>query len=111
MGCVLKVRVNPELENRGVQQRVGFALYQAQMGDKYIDAKPLRGFGAGILEVVTDHAGNTFRTVYTLKLEAAVYVLHAFQKKSKHGIATPKSELDMVKQRLARAMEIDRELG
>lgn len=95
---------------RAVQQHVGFALYQAQMGGKHIDVKPLRGVGAGVLEVISDHHGNTFRTVYTVKLEKAVYVLHTFQKKSKYSITTPKSELDLVKQRLARAIEIDREL-
>ena len=89
---------------------MGFALYQAQMGGKHIEAKPLRNVGAGVLEVVTDHRGDTFRTVCTVKLEKAVYVLHAFQKKAKHGITTSKSELDLVKQRLARAIEIDQEL-
>lgn len=91
-----------------VQRHVGYALYQAQMGAKHVDAKPLKN-SAGVLEVVSDHRGNTFRTVYTVKLEKAVYVLHAFQKKSKHGIATPQSELELVKQRLKRAIEIDRE--
>lgn len=95
---------------RAVQQHVGFALYQAQMGGKHVDAKPLKNVGAGVIEVVTDHRGDTFRTVYTVKLKRAVYVLHAFQKKSKHGIATPKGVIDLVKQRLERAMEIDREM-
>lgn len=94
---------------KAVQQQVGFALYQAQMGGKHVDAKSLKNIG-GVLEVVSDHRGDTFRTVYTVKLAKAVYVLHAFQKKSKHGIATPKSEMDLVKQRLQRAIEIDREL-
>ena len=62
------------------------------------------------MEVVSDHRGDTFRTIYTVKLKKAVYVLHVFQKKSKHGIATPQSELELVKQRLMRAIEIDREL-
>jgi phage-related protein len=92
-----------------VQRQVGFALYQAQMGAKHVDAKPLKNSAAGILEVVSDHRGDTFRTVYTVKLERAVYVLHAFQKKSRHGIATPKSEMDLVMQRLKRAIEIDQE--
>jgi phage-related protein len=92
-----------------VQRHVGFALYQAQMGARHVDAKPLKNFSGGVLEVVSDHRGDTFRTVYTVKLENAMYVLHAFQKKSKHGIATPQSELDLVKQRLKRAIEIDRE--
>jgi phage-related protein len=95
---------------KAVQQQVGFALYQAQMGDRHIDAKPLKNIGAGVLEVVSDHRGDTFRTVYTVKLVNAVYVLHAFQKKSKHGIATPKHEMDLVKQRLQRAIEIDQGL-
>jgi phage-related protein len=92
-----------------VQRHVGFALYQAQMGNKHPDAKPLKSFLGGTLEVVSDHRGDTFRTVYTVRLEHAVYVLHAFQKRSKQGIATPRSEIEVVKQRLKRAMEIDRE--
>ena len=95
---------------KAVQRHIGFALYQAQMGDKHLDAKPLRHIGAGVLEVISDYQGNTFRTVYTVKLEKRVYVLHAFQKKSKHGIATPQGVMDLVKQRLQRAIEIEREL-
>ncbi len=95
---------------KAVQQHVGFALYQAQMGGKHIDAKPLKNVGAGVLEVLTDHRGDTFRTVYTVKLKKAVCVLHVFQKKSKRGIATPKSVMDLIRQRLERALEIDREL-
>jgi phage-related protein len=91
-----------------VQRHLGFALYQAQMGNKHPDAKPLKSFQGGVLEVVSDHRGDTFRTVYTVRLENAVYVLHAFQKKSRQGIATPKSEMDLVKQRLWQAIEIDR---
>ena len=96
--------------SRPVQQHLGYALYQAQVGDKHIDAKPLKSLGSGVLEVVSDHRGDTFRTVYTVRLERAVYVLHAFQKKSKHGIATPKTIIDLIKQRLQRAIEIDQEL-
>jgi phage-related protein len=66
----------------------------------------MKGFGAGILEVVSDHRGDTFRAVYTVRLAGRVYVLHAFQKKSKIGIATPKSELDLIQQRLKRAIEL-----
>ena len=86
-----------------VQDQVGFALYQAQAGLKHRDAKPLKGLGANILEVVSRQEGNTYRTVYTVRFKAAIYVLHAFQKKSKRGIATPKQELDLVKQRLKAA--------
>jgi phage-related protein len=87
-----------------VKDQVGYALHLAQIGAKHPQAKPLKGFGgAGVLEVVEDHAGDTYRAVYTVRLEGAVYVLHAFQKKSKSGIKTPKKELDLVRDRLRRA--------
>jgi len=86
-----------------VQDQVVFALYQAQTGLKHRDAKPLTRLGANVLEIVSRHDGNTYRTVYTVRFKAAIYVLHAFQKKSKRGIATPKQELDLVKQRLKAA--------
>ena len=83
-----------------VQDRMGFAIYQAQAGLQHRDAKPLKGFGSGVLEVVARHDGDTFRAVYTVRFETAVYVLHAFQKKARRGIATPKQELDLVRRRL-----------
>lgn len=84
-----------------VKDATGFALYLAQLGDRHPHARPLRGFGgAGVLEVVEYHHGNAFRTVYTVRLQHAVYVLHAFQKKSKQGIATPKQEIRLVTDRL-----------
>lgn len=87
-----------------VKLRVGGALWDAQLGKKAPWAKALRGYGdAGVLEVVVDFDGSTFRTVYTVRFAEAVYVLHAFQKKSKRGIATPKSELDLIELRLQRA--------
>ena len=79
---------------------MGFAIYQAQTGLRHRDAKPLKGFGAGILEVVSRFDGDTFRAVYTVRFEAAVYVLHAFQQKAKRGAETPKHELDLVRRRL-----------
>jgi len=89
-----------------VKLRVGGALWDAQVGAKSSAAKPLKGFGgAGVLEVVADYDGNSFRTVYTVRFAEAVYVLHAFQKKSRRGIATPKAELDLIAARLARAKE------
>jgi len=91
---------------KAVREVLGFALYQAQMGNKHVQAKPLRGFGSGVLEVVSDHQGNTFRAVYTVRLGGRVYVLHVFQKKSKRGMATPKKDLELVMQRLRRAIEI-----
>jgi phage-related protein len=88
-----------------VLDHVGFALHQAQTGVKHRDAKPLKGLGAGTLEVVSRHDGETFRAFYTVRFEAAVYVLHAFHKKAKRGIATPKKEIDLVKRRLKAAAE------
>jgi phage-related protein len=83
------------------KQYVGFALRVAQKGDKHPDAKPLKGFkGAGVLEIVSNFDGDTFRAVYTVRLKGVIYVLHAFQKKSKKGIATPKTEIDKIKSRL-----------
>lgn len=92
-----------------VQRHLGFALYQAQIGNKHPDAKPLKGLAGGVLEVISDFSGDTFRTVYTVRLNKAVYVLHAFQKKSKRGISTPKAEIELVRQRLQRAVEIEQE--
>lgn len=93
-----------------VRQTFGFALGLAQQGGKFVDAKPLKGFGgAGVLEVVEDWQSDTFRCVYTVKFAGAVYVLHTFQKKSKTGSKTPKQEIDLVKVRLKRAEEHYRE--
>ncbi len=86
-----------------VQDRVGFALYQAQVGLKHRSTKPLKGLGANVLEVISRQDGDTYRTVYTVRFKAAIYVLHAFQKKAKRGIATPKQEIDLVKHRLKAA--------
>lgn len=89
-----------------VRRRIGGALWEAQIGRKARYAKPLRGLGdAGVLEIVDDFDGDTFRAIYTVRLALAVYVLHAFQKKSTRGITTPKRELDLIAQRLRRAIE------
>jgi len=83
-----------------VKDMVGYALYLAQTGAKHPAAKPLKGFtGAGILEIVEDHHGDTYRAVYTVRFGDAVYVLHVFQKKSKHGIATMQKDIDLIKSR------------
>jgi phage-related protein len=90
-----------------VQDAMGYALYQAQIGEKHSSAKPLKGFGgAGVLEIVADHVGDTFRAVYTVKFATAIYVLHAFQKKSKSGIKTPTEDLELIQRRL-KAAEAD----
>ena len=85
---------------------MGYALYQAQLGLKAVSAKPLQGFGgAGVLEIVEDHQTDTYRAVYTVKFSEFIYVLHAFQKKSKKGSATPKSDIELIKRRLNAAHE------
>jgi phage-related protein len=90
-----------------VQAEIGFALFQAQLGAKHPSAKPLKGYrGAGVVEIVEDDDGNTYRAVYSVKFSDAIYVLHAFQKKSTHGIKTPKHVLDLIDQRLKTAKEI-----
>jgi len=89
-----------------VKDTIGYALYIAQRGGKHADAKPLKGFGgAGMLEVVENHAGDTYRAVYTVRLAGRICVLHVFQKKSKAGIKTPKPEIDLIRSRLKRAEE------
>ncbi len=84
-----------------VQKDIGFALYEAQIGGKSYFAKPLKGFhGAGVLEIVDDHDSDTYRAVYTVRFKQTIYVLHAFQKKSKRGIATPKADIAFIESRL-----------
>jgi phage-related protein len=90
-----------------VQHQVGYAIYVAQRGGKHRDAKVLTGFRrAGVLEVVEDFRGDTFRAVYTLKYSDSVYVLHAFQKKSKSGRETPRRDMELIEQRLREAEKI-----
>jgi phage-related protein len=92
-----------------VQDHMGYALYVAQRGGKHRDAKVLSGSGsAGVVEVIKDHRGDTFRAVYTLKYAGTVYVLHAFQKKSKSGRQTPRRDVELIRQRLREAEEMAR---
>jgi phage-related protein len=87
-----------------IQDTFGYALYLAQTGRKHEQAKPLKGFGsAGVLEVVKSEDNGAYRAVYTVKLSNAVYVLHCFQKKSTHGIATAKPDIDLIHERLKAA--------
>jgi len=89
----------------------GYALYLAQDGKKHEQAKPLKGFGsAGVLEVVEDWDRSTYRAVYTVRFEGVVFVLHMFQKKSKRGAATPKADIDLIRERLKAAEQIAKEL-
>lgn len=88
-----------------VRDQMGFAIYQAQCGIKHRSVKRLKGLGSGVLEVVSRHDRNAYRTVYTVRFKRAVYVLHAFQKKSKKAIATPKREIELLRKRLATARD------
>lgn len=90
----------------------GYALYVAQTGKKHEKAKALHGFGsAGILEIVEDWRGNAYRAVYTVRFSAAVFVLHVFQKKAKHGIATPRQDMELIRERLKVAEQMAKELA
>ena len=89
----------------------GYALYLAQTGKKHERAKPLHGFGsAGVLEIVEDWRGNAYRAVYTVRFAAAVFVLHVFQKKAKSGTATPKQDMELIRERLKAAERVAKEL-
>jgi phage-related protein len=93
-----------------VQDTFGFALHLAQAGGKHAQSKPMKGFGgAGVLEVVEDHQGDTYRAVYTVRFASAVYVLHCFQKKSVSGIATPKPDLALIEARLKAVMAAEKD--
>lgn len=94
-----------------VQDEVGYALFLAQRGEKHIAAKPMKGLGAGVMEIVADYRGNTFRAVYTVRLADRIYVLHAFQKKAKHGDATPQTEIELIRRRLRQAIAISEGKG
>jgi phage-related protein len=86
-----------------VQETMGFELFLAQTGQHPPSAKLMRGLGGGTVELVEDFAGDTYRAVYTVRFAAAVYVLHAFKKKSKRGSKTPRSDIDLIKRRLKEA--------
>ena len=91
---------------RPVRQRLGFALYQAQIGQKHESAKVIRGFFETIWQVRADDPSGTYRAVYAAQAGQSIYVLHAFQKKATSGIATPKRELDLIRQRLQLARKL-----
>jgi phage-related protein len=95
-----------------VRRFIGYALQFAQEGKRHDSAKVLKGFGgAGVLEIVEDNADGTYRAVYTVRFEQAVFVLHCFQKKSKSGIATPKRDMEIIQRRLKVAEEMAKELA
>jgi phage-related protein len=88
-----------------VKDGIGTALSLAQFGGKHPAAKPWKGAGSGVLEVVEDHDGNTYRGIYTVRFRCAVYVLHCFQKKSLRGIQTPRPDVELVSQRMKLAVQ------
>jgi phage-related protein len=90
----------------GVRQKLGFALYQAQIGEKHENAKPLHGFDAAVWQARADDPSGTYRAVYLAQYGSAVYVLHAFRKKARSGIATPQREIEIIRQRLKLAEKL-----
>jgi phage-related protein len=89
---------------------IGQALYAAQLGETDPAAKPLKGFGgAKVMEIIDRHDTNTYRAVYTAQFAGVIYVLHAFQKKSKSGIATPQKDVELIRRRLAEAQRLNRQ--
>jgi len=108
MDCLVEAR--PDGHAAGREDTFGFAIFQAQIGGRHPDAKPLKGFGgAGVLEVVEDFDGDTYRAIYTVKFASVVYVLDAFQKKSKQGIKTSKQDIKRIEGRLKLAQQHHRE--
>jgi phage-related protein len=88
----------------------GYGLHLAQIGLKHPDAKPLSGFGsAGVLEIVEDWRGDTYRAIYTVRIKSAIYVSHVFQKKSRHGIETPQADVELIRERLKKAEAMAKE--
>jgi phage-related protein len=90
----------------GVQLEIRFALTLAAEGSKADIAKPMKGLGSGVFEVALRHGGDAYRTVYAVQMADAVWVVHAFQKKSKHGIRTPRKEVELIRDRLKRLREM-----
>jgi len=91
---------------KAVKEEVGFTLYEIEKGKMPQNVKPLKGLGSGVMEIVTNYNKNTYRSVYAIKLDNNIYVLHVFQKKSKTGIKTPKQDVELIKRRLAMARQL-----
>jgi len=85
-----------------VIHEIGYALHCAQMGRHYKKSKPFKGYGSGVFEIVIEYDTNAYRSVYTVEMDDVIYVVHCFQKKSKHGMQTPKEEMAIIKQRITR---------
>jgi phage-related protein len=83
-----------------VRKDLGVALFVVQIGETPLSAKPWKGLGPGVYELVDDHRGDTYRAVYTVRIAGNIHVLHAFQKKSKSGVKTPKPDVELIERRL-----------
>ena len=94
-----------------VRKDIGHSLYLVQTGQTPESARPMKGLGSGVFEIASDHDTNTYRAVYTVKIGEFIYLLHAFQKKSKSGISTPRYEIDLIRRRLRRAKELAKQEG
>ena len=92
-----------------VRRDIGSSLYDAQLGDKPDNAKPFKGVGSGVFEIVTRYDSDTYRTVYAVQIGNCIYVLHAFQKKSPKGIKTAQKDVDLIKKRYKQAIELSKE--
>ena len=101
---IKKIRSFPD----GVKKIIGDELQFIQFGKIPKDTKPFKGVGSGTFEIITDFNTNTYRTVVAVKIGKTIYVLHVFMKKSKKGIATPKQDVALIKQRLLEAKEIEK---
>lgn len=88
-----------------VQKDMGVALFVVQLGGTPPSAKPWKGLGSGVYELIEDHRGDTYRAVYTVRIADSIHVLHAFQKKSKSGIKTPQADIDLIERRLKSVLE------
>lgn len=99
-----KLKTFPE----SVQDDIGYALFTAQNGETHRSAKSLHGLGSGVMEIVSNDSSGTFRAVYVVSIGDSIYVVHAFQKKSKAGVKTPKAEIDLAQQRIK---QLKREVG
>lgn len=106
MGDSLKqIKAMPE----EVQKTIGWQLQQAQVGDTPGLAKPFKGVGSGVFEIRKSYETDTYRTIYAVQIGESIYVLHAFQKKAKKGIATPKKDVDLIKKRYKEAVQLERQ--
>lgn len=94
-----------------VKDEIGFALHQVQEGKTPFNVKPFKGFGSGVMEIVSDFDTNTYRAVYAVKIGNEIYILHTFQKKSKSGIKTPLRDIELIEQRLKMAKKIAENKG